>query len=298
MSGPRAPIRINLIEQPGWGKWDLAGEAGDRASDLAWELFTGLISEGECDSLIMDLAGPLKERRRRKQDWTGRVVTWDDAALICNALKDGVPELEYTRDTLLSVFRDAYEDALTPSDRDIRDAVDTAIEKMADNYDLDEDFWTPLIDQGAEPEEIVRGLFEETKDGVFVDRQVTYERKPGHHERYLVFDFWKSDAVKSFLRTLPDDYDMKATLKALADEFQGFVAGFLSRFFVSLDKDMAESDVENRVEWRRHWRDLISDATAPGGAHEVGHELTLDGVRKELVQYLKKARESAGDAEA
>lgn len=287
----RRPVRIELTEQPGWSEWDPAGELGNRISDLAWEHFTGHISEGICEEQILDLAAAARGTRKTKQDWSSRRISTDDAELICVALRDGNPDLELTRATLVGALTEAYEEALMPSDQDIRDAVDAAIEKMAETYDLDQDFWAPLLDKGAEPEEIVREFFEHTIGGVFAGRQVTYERKPGWYERYLVFDFWKSSPVKALLKALPEDWDMRSTLLSLEGDFKTIIDAFLSRFFEALSKEMKAGDPTNRLEWRRIWKDIVSGRRAPGsGGYAVGHEPTLEDVRKEMLSYLDEAR--------
>lgn len=296
MATKQKPLEVLLTGHPGWAPWDFSGELGERLSELAWEAYRSIFSEGICDTLVMDLAGPLRERRHSKQDWSGRSISWDDAERICAGLKNDADGLELTKDAILGVITGAYETALTPSDRDITDAMTDAIEKMADNFEIDQDFWAPLLDRGAEPEDIVRGLFEHTVDGVFVDRHVSYRRKPGYYDRHLVFDFWKSDVVKEFLKVLPDDYDMKTTLDELEKDFRVIVAGFLSRFFSILEKEMSGDDVENRVEWRRAWKDMIAGVVPPGsGGYAVDHEPTIDKIRKELLVYLAQSSQEAID---
>ena len=254
------PIRINLVEHELWDQWESSGDIMSYSYDSAFQMFQAY-RKTEASKWIHDIMG--SSAGKTIHDWspTSKKLDSEELEALEEALKKR--DLEQTSQMVLDAMAWAWQEAYTPTDRNIRDALDEAIDTTVENnvfHEGDEELWAPLLAAGWTPEKIVSGLLANT---------VTYSHEPNHYDRYLNFPFQDSDAIKTLLEHDPDIARLNAYLKDLADEL-------VSALGKRLSKDMERVDVSNRVDFDDQWKAMLKDKSV------------VKSARKEMLEYLEE----------
>lgn len=270
------PIRINIVEEDGWKPWDYAQTDGvsQWSSDNAWDDWKNM-DEATCKGYIVDLLQASMTKREQKR------ITEEDLERICKDLEEDWDNLESTSRAIIDAHTWAWEVAYTPDDRDIEKSVEATLK----HWDWDRslpDFWQ-LVLQDEPPEGprewsprgrwTVQSLFKE-----FVKR-VSYERKEGHYDRFLVFDWGNAEPVQLLLEALrrrPNEgskADVEAWLREMADSY-------VATFFKILEDRMSSSnrDINCYFDLDPHWKAMLRDKS------------TMKAVRDEIVEFLAQPK--------
>lgn len=273
------PIRINIVEEDGWKNWDYSQTDGvsQWSADNAWDDFTNM-DESTCKGYIVDLLQASMTKREQKR------ITEEDLERICKELEEDWDSLESTAHAIIDAHTWAWEVAYTPDDRDIEKSIE------ATSRTWDWDFSTPeyldLILQSEPPEGprewtprkiwTINKLFKE-----FVSR-VSYERKEGYYDRFLVFDWGNSEPIQLLLEILkrrPNEgsrTDVEAWLQEMAESYT-------RAFFKNLQDRMQDNDPSYSFDLDPHWRSMLKDKS------------TMSGVRNELLEFLAQPKKEEAE---
>lgn len=270
-------IRVNIVEEPGWKPYDPGGEIMEWASNSSYEDFRHM-SKVDMIELVEDMFGRAKTG---PLEWSPRkfALSEEDCDIIWEELKEGglTGKLETTWQSILDAMQWTWEEAYTPDNGDIRDAMERAAEAVADEYNLDTSPWEPLLERtGWDERKILESLM----------GKVSYEREENHYDRFIVFDFGAAEAVKKLLKIVyadPEELSEKETLDQLKMDFEGLRDGYVDLFFGKLEKIMRETDASNRTEFRKHWKSMLSD------------KAQMNHVGEEIRKFVLKARAQVGE---
>lgn len=268
------PVKVNLVEEDGWSRWDPGGELPNWASDNAYSEYS-VVGENDCKDLINDLMAASFP----KAQW--RKIGDEELERICSQLKEDWQEgLELTHNAIIDAMTWAWEEAYTPSDDDVKDV----ISKMADGFEVDEfdlsgAHWQRVIGRQPRPgvKEWIPGAKKWSYASAFKSllQKVGYERKPGWYDRHLVFDFGDAEIVGDVLEAARKEGAEEEAEEALANEFEKLQNEYLWEFFRKLDREMDDADPGNRVDFRKFWKVMLSDKQA------------MKAVGKEIKEFLK-----------
>lgn len=262
-------VRINLVEQDGWGPWDSGGILAERASDAANEDFHYMPLH-DVKNLIEEMAGnELTSGWTGPKEWSPRKKTITDEEFegLAERVKKGESDVETVRYSILDALTWMYEIAMTPNNGDIRDAMTRTVDYMVSNYEVDEELWEPIIGEGYQEwneSGIVRAL----------SNSVQFVREPDHYDRYLVFDFSLSHPVVELLKK--SKWSKKVLDSRLKREFFRFQTIYMDLFFDYLKEEFKDVDITNRTDWKKQWRNMLSDKEQ------------ITSVRKEILQATRK----------
>lgn len=267
--GPFEPIKINLVEQEGWKKYDTASGALDWVSDSGWEDFKHMDIR-TLEGLIGDIAEvPPKGKKKSKLNFNS-----DELRYLAEQLKDQSDQLEETRRIITDAATDMYEVAAIPNDGDVEWAMENATKDLIGYAKFQENIWDEILTESVRKgpmewsprkkykvEDILKQLSE----------RITLEHKKGTWERYVLFDFWEAPIVQNLFsrhRGSPEAYEeLKREFKQLSD-------GYVADLFKHLDKNMQTVDMNNRADWTSSWKSILT------------HGEAWDA-QKELVEVLK-----------
>jgi hypothetical protein len=251
------PVLVNLAEEEGWKAYDHISQV-DNLYDSAWDSYRA-IRQSDGRGWIEDIVG--SKAARSVHDWSPKGVRFDadQFEILFQGLKDN--ELEKTKQLVVDAMVWAFEEAYTPTDVDIDDALSKTGELMLDSA-LDIGLWAPLLESvsGWTEEKILEDLAD----------SVRYEHEADHYERYLYF-FTGSESVKALLKAGGDNVD----LGELNYELKNFANEYVDKFFSVLEKEMRNVDIWNRVRFRWHWKSKLEDSAS------------VKEARNEMVEYLK-----------
>lgn len=262
--------RINLVDRPEWQEaYDMAGQFGENVFQYTMDTLSkfGYGYTERAEKLLS--YGLTKPRwlRREKSEALNEAIR-----------KGGLETFEtLVRDSI----QYAWENAMTPSDRDVREALDDAFKTMAEKperYLRDyEALWEIAETISKYPGDFLKGLLESS---------IFFEREANWYDRYIVFDPGISFGVKSLLidpiqaprggvldwtppLEIPKE-DIKNELEAFFKEIEGSV---ISEIFRSMDV----GDAFNRFKPWASWADLLKN--------DPDH---MKAAKKELKQFLKE----------
>lgn len=261
----RDPVRVNLVEQEGWKKWDPAHIDLDWILNAAFEDFRHM-DESTLEGLVDDLwsSSPGKGKRKPR-----RQLMSEELEYLAGQLKDYNETLEPVQRAIVDAAQWMYELASIPVEHDIRESMEKAAEEFKSNPEMTDDLWGPILHQ-RDSEEGPKGWFPGKRDLIteeqLVDqltKEITFDRNKGAWDRYIVFDFWSAPAVFRLLKKHPDfDYRVHR-------EFEHIRSGYLSDFFKALEKEMEGVDVNNRTDWDKNWKSMLSDPSVVSEAQEA-----------------------------
>ena len=268
------PIRINIVEEDGWKNWDYAQTDGisQWSGDNAWDDWKNM-DENTCKGYIVDLLQASMTKREQKK------ITEEDLDRICEYMQEDANNMESTSRAIIDAHTWAWEEAYTPEDLDI----EKSMEATSRNWDWDfsmPDFWQ-LVLQDEPPEGprewsprgrwTIHSLFKE-----FVNR-VSYERKEGYYDRFMIFDWGNSEPVQLLLEALkrhPDEgsrADVEEWLRGMADSY-------MREFFKALEDRMQNNDPSYKFDLDPHWKSMLKDKS------------TMKAVRDEIVGFLAQPK--------
>lgn len=266
------PIKINLVEQDGWKNWDYATSGGisEWASDNAWDDWTNMDSS-TCQGYVEDLIKaslPKKEQQKFSRD---------DLERICEEMQEErVEHFESISQAIIDAHQWAWEIAYSPDDKDVK----IAMERAEKSWDWDfhmAPYWE-FIQKGSEEGPRDWSPRASWTLGQIYDqfmKEIHYERKDDHYDRFMIFDWGKTPAVKrllEILKTKPNEGDAGA----VASDLDDMVSRYLRVFFRELEKRMQDKDIHLHWDLDPHWDIMLKDKSA------------MIGVRKELEEYLER----------
>src|SRR5262245_55824581 len=268
---PIAPIRINIVETDGWNKGWNESNISSWAADNAWDNWEHMSDEIRRD-LIDDLIRASMPKKEQK------AITDEDIEKISEQLVKDWHSLEQTHNAIRDAHYWAWEVAYTPEDGDI----ESAMERDQDFWGEDirpNDYWKlVLTEEGEVPkgprEWSPRRVWTETEFWKDLYERVRYERKPNYYDRFLVFDWGRSEPVMELLEALkanPKEGSRSEVESELEDGAQTFTGEVIS----NLEDIMQRADISYRVEFSPMWKRMLSDKS------------TMAGVREELLEFLQ-----------
>ncbi len=261
----RDPVRINLVEQEDWERYDPAAGKFDWTIDSAWQDFRAL-DIGSALVLIHDLwtSSPGKGKRRPR-----KILSSEELRYLAKKLLENDDVLEPVRRAIVDAGGLMYQMAATPDDADLKMAMERASQEFNDNPEMSDDLWDPFLlareigdgPKGWFPRHgrlvTLRELFEQ------ISGAITFEREEDHWDRYLVFDFWSMPVMKDILKIHPElEWEFDA-------EFRNMRGNYRHEFFKALNKIMDSIEISNRTDWRKNWKSMISDGSVVWEAQEA-----------------------------
>lgn len=265
--------KVNLVERREWDDYDTAGALNDIIFMNAADTFSQMDPDA-LDSRIDDVLSVGAKKRSR--------VSEDETKAIFEAMKRG--ELETFEYLIRDWLSWTWEKAFIPTDNDIRDALDKAIDSIGDEWrshmgDYDA-LWAIAETIGPTPTLFLKEL---------IGTSVVYEREPGWHDRYLVFDPELSLLVTNLLLqpiqapekgvlewTPPLEIPKEDIKNEIEVFFKGMEDTVIGEMFRALKKDMDEADPDNRTDFNWMWKDIL----------ETDPE-RVKAAKKELKEFLK-----------
>jgi hypothetical protein len=310
------PIEINIVEEKEW-KWDSGGKIMDWASDNAWQDWRNL-SARDCEPLVADVAeaGLTKKERARLKP--------EDFERICERMKEEPDLLESLHLAILDASQWMWEEAYIPDDGEIREAMELAEDDFTEDLEW-RDVWKLVV--GERPLPFKGPLEWRPKTFRWTEHQaireflkaVSYRRKPGHYDRYLVFEFGTTAPVlglleaiekkKALLRRQIDDMESERgglddeddarrdflddAIEELKDEseeldhevrelkqsFLDWVNIYMSGFWKALDRVMERADPGMKTDWNKNWKAMLSD------------KQTMKAAGKEILEFVARPSE-------
>jgi hypothetical protein len=249
------PHETNIVTMRSWeDRFGYGGILDERASDLAHETWRSW-EKTDCQQAIYDLiSGQYETEERSPKAWTPRgseiTVHEEDVDEICLQLTQDDTLLP-AWDFIMMYLTDAWETAMRPHAGDMEDLVDEVREAVLEDYEIDEEVWGSLLEEGWQPNR----LLAEVLDGFGYHGE---ENHPG----YLTFDWKDTKPVKRRLaigRT-EEDLDHPGSLEI---ELRGIEVALLEEWDERIGK--VEINADNRFEPRHAWR----RATAEDGPAEA-----------------------------
>lgn len=268
MTDTRFPVkRINIVEEETWKKnWDPADKIMGYASDHAYEAFSQM-SVDDVERYVGDLATARDSKGRKpRRKFSPSEIRWTS-----EQVKDGNKLVENTHYAIVDALTWMYEAAYMPNKGDIEHAMDQAKESVTNNFSLNLHLWEPVLllnQQRRGPKEwSPRKRIE--GGGIVMDllKHVDFEQAENHYDRFLVFDFRSSQAVKDLLSRYQGAE--AALVYALRSELDAIQRDYVIDFFDALEKTMEELDIENRANWRAAWRSMLDSGNAPDAQKEM-----------------------------
>jgi len=231
-------VKVNIVEEEGWKPWSYEERFGELVSDFAADS-THELKVDDITQYLEELIKPTRGPYARKR-WS--VITQEDLGRAAQAMKDG--ELESTR----LMFQDAaqwmWEEAGTPTDRDIEHAMEVAAD---DNYAGNLDgAWLEFVDaNGLDVIAIARKLVE----------TAAYERESGYYDRYISLSWERVPEAKKFVKWAAKNYGTPESeaLGILSTDLSGVAADFVANTLQSLQRGLEDMDWNNRAKWKKHW---------------------------------------------
>src|SRR4029077_1350587 len=264
------PIRINIVEEDGWKNWDYSQTDGisQWSSDNAWDDWREMDDE-TCQGYIVDLMEASMTKREQKK------VTEEDLERICKELRKHTYDLETTLHAITDAHTWAWEEAYTPDDRDIEKAMETTARHWDWDWSMAKYWSFVLQDEPPEgPREwsprgrwTIQSLFKE-----FVKR-ISYERKPGYYDRFMIFDWGNSEPVQLLLEALKRNPE-EGNKADVEFELGGMAENYLSTFFKVLEQRMRDNYPSDAWDVTPHWKSMLKD------------KVTMRGVREEILKFL------------
>lgn len=260
MADSKWPLRINITEQDFWAPYDYASDPGHGKSG---------ISEWSSDSAWNDFRYlETSSRKEYLQDLIDAFLTKREAQKIADEdldyLVEHLSELENSQMAMIDAFTWAWEEAYTPTDRDMEFALEFAGDKvevpnawvhLLSEKKVGPKDWSPL------PSFSENDLFQELESGI------SYEREKNHWDRFLVFDWKNGPAIKRIRRKLsevPEEFsakDFEADLENVAKDF-------VHAFGKKLDKEFQDVDISARVRVDPHWKSILKDTERKRGVQK------------------------------
>lgn len=231
-------VRINIVEEEGWKPWSYEDRFGEVVANAAWESMSDLKVDDITEylaELIKPTRGPMSRKR-----WS--VVSQEDLGRAAQAMKDG--ELESTR----MMFQDAaqwmYEEAGTPTDRDIKQAMEIAADNRYDG-NLGSEWLEFASAHELDADQIARKLVE----------TASYERKENYYDRYISLSWGRVPEAKRFVKWAVETSGLmeKQALYELEDSLKGIAADFVTNTLEALRRGLEDMDWNNRTHWKKHW---------------------------------------------
>ncbi len=254
------PIRIDLVEQEGWQRYDTASGEVD-FSDHAWEAYK-YMSQIDLESHLNDIAEtPVKLKGRKVQKLN---VSSDELGYLVHRLREGDDRLETARQMITDTLNWMYEAAAMPSDSDVEYAMEQVSEEiMADGMNLTEELFEPVINWNLSPHHLgpkawspAARKYRPEEVAKQLSEAIAFVHQKDRWDRYLDFDFWKMPVIQELTKIDPSP-EMRGRLEV---EFKYFTSEYLNAFFRRLEKIMANVDIDNRADWRKQWKAILEDA--------------------------------------
>lgn len=273
------PVKINLVEHKDWEKhFDPAGRIQENAFNYAIDSI-GTLQKDD----LLNLADDVFNKDRKKV----RSFTEEEEDAIWEAFRENSPELEAFNQMILDAFTWDYEHASMPTDEDITDAIDRAIEAISYNDYL----------ESSERLEEVQVLLNYDGSSHFVQAllhdAVRLEHTPGHYDRFLVYDPPPKPFVEKLSHTPGSPpggvFEWAPSVnmiqdKEFMDELRGLIKSLkddvVAEFFTQLVKIMDDVDLENRMDFMDQWRNLLGEPSSVRAAKESITEVIKKGRKK------------------
>lgn len=258
------PLRINITEESLWKNYDFASSGGisEWASDNAHDDLRNIRGH-DCAEYMDDLIQAFIPKSKRKK------ISSEDLDRLCEAFMDDMGDFESIEYALRDAFTWAWEIAYMPDDGDIETAIKRAKERWDEEIQL-ADYWDLILSDEAKPgpkEWSPRPRITERQLFDQLEERINYQRKPGHYDRFIEFDFMDAPAVREMKRALkshPEDGSVDGLLSELEDLARNFL-GYLDG---ALDQVMENSDPHSRWDFRPHWKGVLADKSRKKGIEE------------------------------
>jgi hypothetical protein len=267
-SDPRFPVRkVNLVEEKDWQKnWDPSDKIGEYAHENAWEDFSHMSVE-DVEQYVDDLATYKTKGKKAPRKFTQAQIRW-----ISEQMRERRDLVEETQNSIMDALTWMYEAAYMPQKWDVLDAMENAKESVINNFSLNLDLWEPVLTlqqrRHGPKEWSPRKRMEESEILKDLLKHVELEQEEGHYDRYLVFDFRSSQAVKDLLsRSTWAEIDLVYALQTI--EFMAIYNHYITDLVDGLEQIMEDADISNRTDWRKAWRSMLESGIVPGVQKEM-----------------------------
>lgn len=268
------PIRINIVEEDGWKPWDYAQSDGisSWSADNAWDDWQNMDDE-TLKGYIEELLEVSLSKAERKR------ITPEDVDRIAEEIRESTTDsFESMYHAIVDAHQWAWEIAYSPDDRDIG----KAMEKARRHWDLERlpDYWDLVLqDEAPEgPREwSPRGHWTTSKLYQDFIERIVYERKAEHYDRYIIFDWGESGAVKLLLQALKN-HPEEGSVEGVESDLKDLSDSYLTTFFKELEQRMQDNDPRYHWDLDPHWKIMLKDKSV------------RRGVRDEVLAFLAKPK--------
>lgn len=237
------PIRVSIVKEEGWNKWDPAGPISDWAADNAWDDWTNM-DDSTCREYVGDLVSASMGKREQKK------IGDEELDRICEYLKEEgwSGDLESTHHAIIDALTWMWEEAYTPDDGDIG----SAMERGADDWSNDIKFgehWNLIMGERALPRKGPKEWMPQVhkwRERVVIGellKQVTYERKPGWYDRYIILDFAAAEPVKDLLEAADSE---NGRLEGRIRELEEELGRLGNTQEAEIRRDVIEDEIQER----------------------------------------------------
>jgi hypothetical protein len=267
-------VKVNLVERREWEAYDMAGELGETVFQAAGDTYSRMEGPVSIDQQVTDVLSFGGKKR---------FVDEDTVRAIYEAMNNGKLE---TFDMLIrDWFTYTWEDALTPTDDDIKLSGDEAVYRISQEWNSHLSDYDALLQitetLGPSPPEFLKKLLETSID---------YERKFGWYDRYLVFAPERSLLVWSLLNdpiqpkgagVLDWSPSLDISKKDIRNELKAFFQDIketvIENVFSRLEKNRTDVNFENRTGFHRVWKNMLQS-----------DPMRIKEAKKELKGFLKE----------
>lgn len=276
--------RVNITEYPEWKKV-LESVEEDWVGNAAWADWQA-ITIGTFDTLesyIFDLIKAAFPKGNRKRSRLENLRN-TDALLDAVKCSDG---FESTRHVIRDTLEFMYQDAAMPSDGDLSVSVEDASHPFM--FGHMPYYWRLIAAKDLPPTGVkewrpdhgkVQMTFFEVRKQLL--QEIRYEHKENDYDRFLVFSFGNSRAVRLLIDAIgnhPDEEDRETMAADLENDLEEARQDFVRDFFKSFVRTMGSIDISNRTDFHSEWLKTLARTD------------WREGVRGEFEAFLKKETE-------
>ena len=290
MPAAQWPLRINISEEEVWEPYDSSKAVGGNdvlgwASDNAWDDWRQI--GRECLDIIRDLVAAYVPKSKAKK------ISEVDIRRICEAIKEDSADFQEIRQAFVDAATWAWEEAYTPSDGDLEEALENAVSEMIGDAMLPS-YWSRLLNLNVQGPKDWSPLRSFTEADLLreIEAGISFEHEQNYFDRFVVFDVMDGPVMKYLRRKvrsgglLDEDGD---PVRVSTEDFETDVKDLLVDDVINkldrhLQKVMEHVEPWQRVNFHKHWKDVLADKSR------------AKGVEEEILDWLKNHPEDPADA--
>lgn len=275
--------KVNITEYPEWKKVTESVEE-DWVGNAAWGDWQAITMDlNLLDVYVYDL---IKAAFSKGDKTRRRFENFRNTGALLDAVKcsDG---FESTRHVIRDTLEFMYQDAAMPREMDVAISVeDAGYTFMAGHMPY---YWRLIAAKDLPPAGVkewrpdqgkVEMTFFEVRKQLL--REIRYEHKENYYDRFLVFTFGDSLAVRLLIEEIrdhPNEENAETMAKDIENDLDEARQEFIRDFFKYFVRIMGSIDVSNRTDFRLEWLKTLARTD------------WREGVRGEFEAFLKKETE-------